>query len=1088
MSRSDLCTLKMRNRIFIQFSFLFGLWLLAISFFSCPGEAQVPASKPITSSGLNTAVSNPITIGNQTQYNITGGTRPGGGTNLFHSFGNFTVPNNNIANFLNDSGLPTSNILGRVTGGNISNIFGTIQTNGPSGFGNANLFLMNPAGFLFGPNATINVGGMVAITSADYLRLEGIGGNGIFHADPAQTSVLTSAPVAAFGFLGSSPGAITVQGSQLSVTPGQAVSLVGGNITVESGTLENGMVQTALLSAPGGQVNFASVASPGEILAETLNLVPNINGQVFGTLGSIKISQKSIIDVSGEGGGTVRIRGGRFLLDDSTIFNDVLSPTEGPPGAGIDIVVSQDAVIRNGALLETSVLGDAVPGVQYGGVHVKADRIEIIGSEDAVNFPLTGVSSTVTPESSVNGGNILLEANSILVKDFGLGTTIVETTTLGDGNAGKVSVHATGNLEIDGGVVDSFAVFGSGHAGDIEMSSTQGNIVMTNAAFVSSQASPFSSGNSGAILLDAPNGNISLADMTQISNAARGTGSLGGININAQNLTLANSGISGDNLATNPAGDMTINLSGILSVGGTSFPSFIQTVSRGSAPAADLNITAKGVAITDGAFLSTETFSSGPGGHLNIATENLQLTKGGQLRSGSTMAPSFPGEPSPEIPTGSGGTITVLGHSGPAGSILIDGTDSGIFTNAAGTGAGGNINILANSVALQNGGTLSAATTGVAPSATGGMITVNAEHVAVNSQASITTDTNGIAPAGVVDINTGTLAINGGGQIRSSSGAEVEQVSAFALSSTGAPSLTGGTITVQGQSGNGSQADSVAIDGAGSGVFTESTGSRPGGDINLLTSQSVTMTNGASISASSTGTGNAGNINVNAGNQLNMTNSTVTTEATKASGGAIKITTTPSGTVELTNSTISASVLDGTGGGGNVDIDPQFVILQNSQILANAVSGPGGNINITTNLLLPDPASRIEASSQFGQQGNIVIQSPVSPASGKIVPLGQKPLVHTALLSQRCAALAGGNASSFTVAGRDSLPAEPGGWISSPLALSIAESADGTLTEKGTHTGQNQVAEEAPLLSLRKMTPAGFLTQSFGAASSDCQS
>ena len=70
-----------------------------------------------------------------------GGTRPGGGPNLFHSFGDFSVGGGDIANFLNDSGLQTSNILGRVTGGNISNIFGTIQT---TGFGNANLFLMNP--------------------------------------------------------------------------------------------------------------------------------------------------------------------------------------------------------------------------------------------------------------------------------------------------------------------------------------------------------------------------------------------------------------------------------------------------------------------------------------------------------------------------------------------------------------------------------------------------------------------------------------------------------------------------------------------------------------------------------------------------------------------------------------------------------------------------------------------------------------------------------------------------------------------------------------------------------------------------------
>ena len=62
-------------------------------------------------------------------YNITGGTRPGvNGLNLFHSFGDFTVGAGDTANFLNNTGLETSNILGRVTGGNISNIYGTIQT------------------------------------------------------------------------------------------------------------------------------------------------------------------------------------------------------------------------------------------------------------------------------------------------------------------------------------------------------------------------------------------------------------------------------------------------------------------------------------------------------------------------------------------------------------------------------------------------------------------------------------------------------------------------------------------------------------------------------------------------------------------------------------------------------------------------------------------------------------------------------------------------------------------------------------------------------------------------------------------------
>ena len=110
--------------------------------------AQVPTT--ITSSGLNTQVSAPSALpSGQSNYDITGGTRPGGGTNLFHGFGEFNVGSNSIANFLNETGLPTNNILARVTGGNPSNIFGTLQT---TGFGNANLFLVNPAGVVFGPD------------------------------------------------------------------------------------------------------------------------------------------------------------------------------------------------------------------------------------------------------------------------------------------------------------------------------------------------------------------------------------------------------------------------------------------------------------------------------------------------------------------------------------------------------------------------------------------------------------------------------------------------------------------------------------------------------------------------------------------------------------------------------------------------------------------------------------------------------------------------------------------------------------------------------------------------------------------------
>jgi len=961
----------------------FLLWL-----FYLPIAGQVHAAAPITPSGLNTQVSGPIVTGSgqtqTTQYDITGGTRPGGGTNLFHSFGDFNVPNNNIANFLNDSGLATSNILGRVTGGNISNIFGIIQT---TGFGNANLFLMNPSGFLFGPNATVNVGGMVAFTSADYLRLaDGVLFNAITNS--TADALLSAAPVAAFGFLSSSPGAITVQGSQLSVPPGQSISLVGGNITVQSGVPDDGTTaQPAGLSAFGGQINLASISSPGEILVGTLAQAPNINGQSFGNLGTIQISEQSVIDVSGDGGGTVLIRGGQFVLDNSTISANITGPgpvTNGVEsiGGGIDIAVSQDAVIQNLAVLETNMIGNATAGVTYGGIHVKADRIEILGTltlEDifagADLTAFTGIRSDVLPGSTGgNSGNIRLEANSIEMKDFAIldasvgqfGGQLIGLPG-GNGNAGDISVTANQNLQADVTLITANSAGGStGNAGNIALTSIQGNIALTTFSQVVSQSN--FGGNTGNIALNAPHGDILLADAASVDTQTFHGGALGSIQIAADNLQLAGglfggSNINGDNFSTLTPGNITLNLSSGLSLADASF---ISTVARVQIPAAALNITAHDITIASGSFLSTDSQSFGTGGPLNISTNHLTLSSGGQIRSGSTFGID-PDTGAPVIPSGAGGTVTIQGLRGPTQSVLIDGQNSGIFTNTEGSGAGGNIFVNANAVTLQNGGTLSAKTSGTEATAIGGTITVTATN-------------------------------------------------------------------------------------------------------------HLTMTGDAAITASSTGPGNAGNIRIGAGRQLNMRNSSIKTEAAHASGGNIDIQAIER--IHLVNSTISASVADGAGGGGNISIDPQFVILQNSQILAQAAQGQGGAITITTNLFLPDADSVVNADSGSGVNGTVTIQSPNAPASGQIQPLGNTPLQATLLLNQRCAALAGGEFSSFTVAGRGSLPVEPGSWLASPLAMLSAGMGEGFAAHEIDRT--NQINQTNPaLLSLRQIAPAGFLTQAF---------
>lgn len=98
------------------------------------------------------------------QLNIHGGQLSGDEANLFHSFEKFNLSEGQIANFLSNPNI--RNIIGAVTGGEASIINGLIQVTG----GNSNLFLLNPAGIIFGPNASLNVPGAFIPTTASGIR------------------------------------------------------------------------------------------------------------------------------------------------------------------------------------------------------------------------------------------------------------------------------------------------------------------------------------------------------------------------------------------------------------------------------------------------------------------------------------------------------------------------------------------------------------------------------------------------------------------------------------------------------------------------------------------------------------------------------------------------------------------------------------------------------------------------------------------------------------------------------------------------------------------------------------------------------
>ena len=525
------------------------------------------APPPITSSGLDTIVTS-----NGSTYDITGGTRPAGGKNLFHSFGEFNVPPNHIANFLNDSGIETSNILGRVTGNNLSSIFGTIQT---TGFGDANLFLMNPSGIVFGSNASLNVGGSVTFTTADYLRLTD-GGRFTAIVDAATDSLLSAEPIAAFGFLGTNPGTITVQGSQFSPTQRTGISLIGGPIIVRSSTLTSGEVRSAEISVPGGQINIVSVSSSGEISASDFSSFSDIN------MGNIGLSQGTNINVSGNAAGTIRIRGGQLVISEGTISADTID-ADGSATA-VDINITRGMSISN----------EFVPAI------------------------------TARTSGSGNAGAIsVVSKNMAVATESRMGTELamIDSHTAGSGRAGKVSI-TTGDLNANGQVwfIDS-GTEAAGNGNDVAI--TAKNIIFNDMEI---NTGDFRAINQGSFDSSGAGGNVHIhADsLTAISNTLTSqafASRAGDVTLEVGELQLRSGSLIGT-LGLQGSGAVTITANKLTMDNGAQ----IETETA-FAPGGGISINAPVVELKNGSAIRTQTSGPSPAGNILVtATDHLTLS------------------------------------------------------------------------------------------------------------------------------------------------------------------------------------------------------------------------------------------------------------------------------------------------------------------------------------------------------------------------------------------------------------------------------------------------------------------------------
>ncbi len=404
------------------------------------------------------------------QFNITGGTLSPDNSNLFHSFEQFGLDAGQVANFLTSPEI--QNILGRVTGGNASIINGLIQVTG----GNSNLFLMNPAGMLFGPNAALNVPASFTATSAT-----GIGfGNDWFNAVGENNWANLVGTPSQFAFDIAQPGAIANLGN-LTLSGSHDLTLLGGTV-LNAGTL----------SAPGGNITIAAV--PGESRVRisqenhllSLDLTPSGTTALTSQLtplslpelltgsgvshatqvevnpdGSITLtgSQQQIpiqpgdaiasgeIDTVGETGGIVQVLGERVAVVDGTIDASGINgggtvliggeyQGKGPVPNASNTVVSQDSIISANALSQgdggrviiwaddTAAFHGTINargGVEPGNEPQNGGFIEVSGKKNLIFRGLVDLSA---PNGSV--GTLLLDPENIIIVD-GSGGAMIAT-------------------------------------------------------------------------------------------------------------------------------------------------------------------------------------------------------------------------------------------------------------------------------------------------------------------------------------------------------------------------------------------------------------------------------------------------------------------------------------------------------------------------------------------------------------------------------------------------------------------------------------------------------------------------------------
>ncbi|MDY6938653.1 MAG: filamentous hemagglutinin N-terminal domain-containing protein [Cyanobacteriota bacterium] len=671
------------------------------------GLTAVPTLAQITPDA--TLPNNSIVLPNGNRFTIDGGTEAV--SNLFHSFEEFSLPTGSEAFFNN--ALTIDNIITRVTGGNLSDIDGLIRANGT-----ANLFLINPNGIQFGPNARLDIGGSFLGSTAESVLFE----DGSFYsATEPNTSPLLTVNVPVGLQMGTNPGEISVLGNghQLStspreidrsnrseglgVRPNQTLALIGGDVTLTG----------AVLSAEGGRVELGSIGESGSIAIASNDRGLTFDYSQVANLGDIRLQQQSLVDVSGDRAGAVRVRGQQVSFSESSLL---LSQNQGDLAGGE--------------------------------IRIEAtDLLEIVGYDPASEIRSGAFSETLGAGAS---SEIRISAGRLIVREGGG----VFNQTYGTGDSGDIEIQASESVQVRDFNLASFDrinlsnllldIFSNtqsaGAGGDVTISTPE--LSLTNGAAIGSVTR--GNGIGGSLTINADRVEISgnnSSRPTILSTSSFLPGNAGNAIVDTRTLVVRNSGlVSSSSLGRGNAGSVKIEASESVTVSGRAagarVPSQIRSaVIRRSSSSPDpegrggsVIIDAPTLNVTDEASISVVNQGIGDAGTIEVNAGAILLDGGGEITATTN--------------SGKGGNLSLSGST----IQLRDGSQ--ITAEAGGTGNGGNLSLDANTIALlENSSIVANAFQG-----TGGNIQIDTQGLFISPSSSITASSQ-FGVDGIVSVN-----------------------------------------------------------------------------------------------------------------------------------------------------------------------------------------------------------------------------------------------------------------------------------------------------------------------------------------------